>query len=184
MCSISNSYLFGFEQAFYFHTMEKSYCILIVDDDEDVLTSARLLLKQHYEKVQTTSDPREINSYLNKIQPNLILLDMNFRRGMNDGREGLYWLDHIKEVSPETQVILMTAYGEVEVAVKAIKKGAFDFVLKPWTNEKLLSTIGTALKYGRELKKVEQLEKPKPPWKKILACAMKILLAAPRPCAN
>ncbi len=141
--------------------MEKSYCILIVDDDEDVLTSARLLLKQHYEKVFTASDPREINSFLAKSQPDLILLDMNFRKGVNDGREGLYWLDHIKEVSAETQVILMTAYGEVETAVQAIKKGAFDFVLKPWTNEKLLSTIGTALKYGREVKKVEQLNQTK-----------------------
>ncbi len=141
--------------------MEKSYCILIVDDDEDVLTSARLLLKQHYEKVFTASDPREINSFLAKSQPDLILLDMNFRKGVNDGREGLYWLDHIKEVSVETQVILMTAYGEVETAVQAIKKGAFDFVLKPWTNEKLLSTIGTALKYGREVKKVEQLNQTK-----------------------
>mgnify|MGYP003652075454 FL=1 len=141
--------------------MEKSYCILIVDDDEDVLTSARLLLKQHYEKVFTASDPREINSFLSKSQPDLILLDMNFRKGVNDGREGLYWLDHIKEVSAETQVILMTAYGEVETAVQAIKKGAFDFVLKPWTNEKLLSTIGTALKYGREVRKVEQLNQTK-----------------------
>ncbi len=141
--------------------MEKSYCILIVDDDEDVLTSARLLLKQHYEKVHTASDPREINSFLSKSQPDLILLDMNFRKGVNDGREGLYWLDHIKEVSAETQVILMTAYGEVETAVQAIKKGAFDFVLKPWTNEKLLTTIGTALKYGREVKKVEQLHQTK-----------------------
>lgn len=141
--------------------MEKSYCILIVDDDEDVLTSARLLMKQYYEKVQTASDPREINSALTKIQPDLILLDMNFRRGVNDGREGLYWLNHIKEVSPETQVILMTAYGEVEIAVEAIKKGAFDFVLKPWTNEKLLSTVSNALKYGRELKKVEQLSQTK-----------------------
>lgn len=141
--------------------MEKSYCILIVDDDEDVLTSARLLLKQHYKKVETASDPRQINGYLTKAQPDLILLDMNFRKGVNDGREGLYWLDHIKEVSPETQVILMTAYGEVEVAVKAIKKGAYDFVLKPWTNEKLLSTMENALKYGREVKKVEQLTQTK-----------------------
>ncbi|WP_417589503.1 sigma-54-dependent transcriptional regulator [Owenweeksia hongkongensis] len=141
--------------------MEKSYCILIVDDDEDILTSARLLLKQHYSNVHTASDPREINSFLTKYQPDLILLDMNFQRGVNDGREGIYWLKHIKEVSPETQVILMTAYGEVEIAVQAIKSGAYDFVLKPWTNEKLLSTIGTALKFSRERKKVEQLEQTK-----------------------
>ncbi len=141
--------------------MEKSYSLLIVDDDDDVLTSARLLLKQHYKKVETTNNPQEINGMLTKLQPDLILLDMNFRRGLNDGREGIYWLEHIKEVSPETQVILMTAYGEVETAVQSIKKGAFDFILKPWTNEKLLSNIASALKYARELKKVEQLEQTK-----------------------
>lgn len=141
--------------------MEKSYCIVIVDDDEDVLTSARLLLKQHYTKVQTASDPREINTLLTQAQPDLMLLDMNFQKGVNDGREGIYWLKHIKETSPDTQVILMTAYGEVEIAVQAIKSGAYDFVLKPWTNEKLLSTIDAALKFGRERKKVNQLEQTK-----------------------
>lgn len=138
--------------------MEVSYTLVVVDDDEDVLTSARLLLKQHYQKVETFNDPRNINAALARLQPDLILLDMNFRRGTNDGREGLYWLEHIKEVSPETEVILMTAYGEVETAVKAIKKGAFDFVLKPWTNEKLVSTVENALKFGREKKKVKRLE--------------------------
>ena len=141
--------------------MEKSYCIVIVDDDEDVLTSARLLLKQHYSKVQTASDPREINLLLTQTQPDLMLLDMNFQKGVNDGREGIYWLKHIKEANPDTQVILMTAYGEVEIAVQAIKSGAYDFVLKPWTNEKLLSTIEAALKFGRERKKVNQLEQTK-----------------------
>ena len=138
--------------------METSHCILIVDDDEDILTSARLLLKQHYPKVHTISDPQSLNQSLAKHHPDLVLLDMNFRKGVNDGREGLYWLSHIKEVSPGTQVIIMTAYGEVELAVAAIKKGAYDFVLKPWTNEKLLSNIDNALKLGREQKKVEQLE--------------------------
>ena len=141
--------------------MEKSYSIVIVDDDEDVLTSARLLLKQHYSKVQTASDPRQINNLLTQVQPDLMLLDMNFQKGVNDGREGIYWLKHIKETNPETQVILMTAYGEVEIAVQAIKSGAYDFVLKPWTNEKLLSTIDAALKFGRERKKVTQLEQTK-----------------------
>lgn len=141
--------------------MNKGYSILIVDDDEDVLTSARLLIKQHYEKVNTSSDPRELNRLLSKTHIDLVLLDMNYSRGRNDGTEGIYWLSHIKEISPETQVILMTAYGEVELAVSAIKKGAFDFVLKPWTNEKLLSTIQNALKFGDERKKVVRLEQTK-----------------------
>ncbi len=138
--------------------MLSPHTILIVDDDEDVLTSARLLLKQHFRKVQTSSNPGELNQLLSRISPDLILLDMNFRKGTNDGREGLYWLDHIKNVSPETQVILMTAYGEVELAVQAIKKGAYDFVLKPWTNEKLLSTIKNGLALSQEKQKVERLE--------------------------
>lgn len=141
--------------------MENPACILVVDDDEDILTSARLFLKQHFKRVETSSEPHQLNSLLSKHQPQLLLLDMNFTRGLNDGREGLYWLEHAKEISPETEVILMTAYGEVEVAVKAIKKGAFDFVLKPWTNEKLLSTIQSALKYARERQKVSRLEQTK-----------------------
>lgn len=141
--------------------MDTAYTILVVDDDEDILTSARLLLKQYYQKVHTSSNPADLNSLLTRLEPDCILLDMNFRKGTNDGREGLYWLQHIREVSPETQVILMTAYGEVEIAVQAMKKGAFDFVLKPWTNQKLLSTIENALKLSREKKKVEQLQQTK-----------------------
>ena len=145
----------------YFSLMKTSHCILIVDDDDDVLTSARLLLKQHYSKVHTCSDPTQLNTILSKLQPDLVLLDMNFTRGVNDGKEGLYWLKRIKEVALETQVILMTAYGEVELAVEAIKNGAFDFVLKPWTNEKLLATASNALKLASQSKKVEQLEQTK-----------------------
>ncbi len=141
--------------------MESNYRILVVDDDDDILTSARLLLKQRYAKVVTISDPQVLNHNLSKHHPDLVLLDMNFRRGVNDGREGMYWLEHIMEVSPKTQVVLMTAYGEVELAVAAIKKGAYDFVLKPWTNEKLISTLDNALRLGREQKKVEQLEQTK-----------------------
>jgi len=138
--------------------MQSAHSILIIDDDEDVLTSARLLLKQHYSTVKTSSDPTSLNSQLTRLSPDLILLDMNFRKGLNDGREGIYWLEHIKKISPETQVILMTAYGEVELAVQAVKKGAYDFVLKPWTNEKLLSTIQNALALSKEKKKVERLQ--------------------------
>lgn len=145
----------------YFPNMKTSHSILIVDDDDDVLISARLLLKQHYTKVHTCCDTTEINTILSKLQPDLVLLDMNFTRGVNDGKEGLYWLKRIKEVAPETQVILMTAYGEVELAVEAIKNGAFDFVLKPWTNEKLLATAANALKLASQSKKVEQLEQTK-----------------------
>lgn len=132
--------------------------ILIVDDDQDVLTSARLFLKHHYTSVETQSHPRQLNEMLSTTDVDIILLDMNFTKGDNDGREGIYWLSHIKEISPDTHVILMTAYGDVELAVNAIKKGATDFVLKPWKNEKLLATINTALQLRKSNKKVTRLE--------------------------
>lgn len=135
--------------------------ILIIDDDSDVLTSARLFLRQHFIKVQAELHPRNINQILSKNNVDVVLLDMNYTKGDNDGREGLYWLTEIKQISPETQVILMTAYGDVELAVDAIKKGATDFVLKPWKNEKLLATINTSLqlkKSNQKLKKFEQVK--------------------------
>lgn len=141
--------------------MNNGYSILIIDDDKDVLTSARLLLKQHYTHVKTEEQPQKLNHLLSEMKPDIVLLDMNYSRGKNDGKEGIYWLQRILEVSPDTQVILMTAYGEVEMAVEAIKKGAFDFVLKPWSNQKLLATIQGALKYLSERKKVTQLEQTK-----------------------
>lgn len=132
--------------------------ILIIDDDPDVLLSAQFFLKQHFTQVLGEPHPRAVNELLSRNDIDLVLLDMNFTRGDNDGREGLYWLNHILEISPGTQVILMTAYGEVELAVQAIKRGAADFVLKPWKNEKLLATILAALKLRRTTQKVERLE--------------------------
>lgn len=132
--------------------------ILIIDDDADVLTSARLFLKQHFTKVIAEPHPRNVNTILSQENVDLTLLDMNFTRGDNDGKEGIYWLEQIKEVSPETPVILMTAYGDVELAVKAIKIGASDFVLKPWKNEKLLATINAGLQLATTQRKVKRLE--------------------------
>lgn len=135
--------------------------ILIIDDDSDVLTSARLFLKQHFTKVQAEPHPRNVNQILSTSDIDVVLLDMNFTKGDNDGREGIYWLTEIKQISPETQVILMTAYGDVELAVDAIKKGATDFVLKPWKNEKLLATINTSLQLKKSNKKVKKFEQVK-----------------------
>lgn len=138
--------------------MKTNATILVIDDDDDVLTSARLFLKHHFTHVITETNPREINSILSKEKVDLILLDMNFSKGDNDGREGIYWLKHILEISPEAVVILMTAYGDVDLAVQAIKKGATDFVLKPWKNEKFLATLSAALKLHRTNEKVVKLE--------------------------
>ena len=99
--------------------------ILIVDDDDDVLLSAKLLLKKKYTKIITRTSPKEINELLSKENIDLIVLDMNYRIGFNDGKEGMYWLKHIKNINPNMVVLLMTAYGEVELAVNAIKEGAW-----------------------------------------------------------
>jgi len=132
--------------------------ILIIDDDRDILTSAKLLLKQHFTEVYTECSPKELVNYFNKTQVDVYLLDMNFRKGDDDGREGLYWLDYILKFNEHAIVILMTAYGEVSLAVEAIKRGANDFVLKPWSNEKLLATVHSGLKLAQANQKVNKLE--------------------------
>ncbi|WP_034057607.1 sigma-54-dependent transcriptional regulator [Lacinutrix jangbogonensis] len=132
--------------------------ILIIDDDEDILLSAKLVLKKHYDNVITRNNPKEINQILSKEQIDVIVLDMNYRIGFNDGKEGLYWLKHILKINPKMVVILMTAYGEVELAVNAIKLGAFDFILKPWTNEKLLATVHAGLTLSRSNHKISILK--------------------------
>ena len=118
--------------------------ILIVDDDEDVLHAARLLLKKHAERVHTEKRPEQLPTLLRNESYDVILLDMNFTRDVSSGREGFFWLDQILEVDPSAVVVLITAFGDVEMAVRAVKAGATDFVLKPWQNEKLLATLASA----------------------------------------
>ena len=133
--------------------------ILIVDDDEDILTSARLFLKQYFTDVQTLSIPTNILSVLQAKKVDLVLLDMNYRKGNHSGEEGLGWLQRILDFDPNIMVLPMTAYAEVEVAVQAVKKGALDFVTKPWQNEKLLTTISAALQLKSSRKEVAALRK-------------------------
>jgi len=118
--------------------------ILVVDDDEDVLHALRLLLKKHCRLVHTEKNPEQIPTLLRNEDYDLILLDMNFTQDVTSGREGFYWLDKILELDPSAVVLLITAYGDVETAVRAIKEGATDFVLKPWQNERLLATLSSA----------------------------------------
>ncbi len=99
--------------------------VLIVDDDEDILLSAKLLLKKHFTHILIRNSPKELNQLLSTESIDVIILDMNYRIGFNDGKEGMYWLKHIISIKPQMVVILMTAYGEVELAVDSIKKGAF-----------------------------------------------------------
>jgi len=131
--------------------------ILIVDDDEDVLFSARLLLKQHYSIVQIEKNPEQIPSILKNEHYDIILLDMNFSGNATSGSEGFNWLKKILELDPASIVILITAFGTIEMAVKAIKDGATDFVLKPWQNEKLLATISSAMKLSHSQQRVDNL---------------------------
>ena len=137
---------------------KKEATILIVDDDEDILFSARIWLKKFFEEVITINSPKKIISALNENNVDVILLDMNFRRGFEDGKEGLYWLKEIQEINKNIPVILMTAYGEVELAVEALKKGATDFILKPWNNEKLYASVNLAVDISRKNKKLQQWE--------------------------
>ncbi|MFB6457782.1 sigma-54-dependent transcriptional regulator [Chitinophaga sp. Hz27] len=118
--------------------------ILIIDDDADVLRAARLLLKRHFEQVDFEKNPQKIPYLVTNFDYDVILLDMNFTRDLNSGKEGFEWLDRILDIKPESTVVLFTAYGDVEMAVRAIKAGATDFVLKPWENDKLLATIQAA----------------------------------------
>lgn len=120
--------------------------ILIVDDNPGVLSAGRLLLKRHFAEVDTSQDPNEIPELLGEKKYDLVLLDMNFFRPKNTGQEGLFWLEKIKNIAPDTAVVLITAFGDVDLAVRAIKNGATDFVLKPWDNDRLLATLNAALK--------------------------------------
>lgn len=119
--------------------------VLIVDDNKSVLTSLELLLESVFGHVEIASNPNRILSVLNAMPIDLVILDMNFSAGVNTGNEGLFWLRRIQEIVPGLPVIMLTAYGDVELAVKALKSGAVDFVLKPWDNDNLLEKIQTAL---------------------------------------
>lgn len=139
--------------------MARSYGnILIVDDDEFVLLSIKLLLEPHFQQVQSISNPERIPALLERDQPDVVVLDMNFRQGDTTGHQGLFWLRKIIGASPDTQVILMTAFADVSVAVESIRDGALDFVVKPWQNEKLLATVRAATVVSQEKRKVRQLK--------------------------
>ncbi len=130
---------------------------LIVDDNEDVLLAARLLLKPHASVIVTEPDPSRIPPLLQENTFDVIFLDMNFTRELTDGKEGFHWLREILTIDPGAVVILMTAYGDVETAVRAVKEGATDFVLKPWQNEKFLATCFSALKLRESRNELERM---------------------------
>ena len=135
--------------------------VLIVDDDKGVLQAAKFYLKQHIELVNINDNPNEVIAGLKTDQYDVIFLDMNFTKDVTSGEEGFYFLKKIKAIDPSIEVILITAYGDVELAVKSIKEGAADFIIKPWQNEKLLATVSTAINLNRAKNKIKTLQSQK-----------------------
>lgn len=138
--------------------MKKYGEVLIVDDNEDLLKAAKALLKRHFRQVDTLRQPAGIPAMMVDTAYDLILLDMNFAREMDSGEEGFQWLDRILELSPAAIVVLITAYGDVAQAVKAMKAGATDFVLKPWDNDKFIHTLKTAMERRHTRLEADQLK--------------------------
>jgi len=133
--------------------------ILIVDDNKSVLTALQMLIQTEFETVITLSNPNQIQSIISKNSVDVVLLDMNFKAGINTGNEGLYWLHKILSYAPSVSVVMITAYGDIELSVKAVKEGAFDFILKPWNNDKLIATLHAALKLRKSKTETDKLRK-------------------------
>ncbi len=132
--------------------------ILIVDDNEDLLKAAKMYLKRHFTQVDIEKNPEAIPALMDNEDYDVILLDMNFTKDVSSGSEGYYWLEKILQVDPSSVVVLITAYGDIQMAVKAIKAGATDFVLKPWENEKLLATLFSSMRLRESRNQVETLK--------------------------
>ena len=137
--------------------MQQPGHVLIVDDDEDVLFAAEMLLGEHVSQVQTETRPQRLPELLASERFDLVLLDMNFTQDLTSGQEGLLWLDRILDLDGTMSVVMITAYGDIELAVQAIKKGACDFIVKPWQNEKLLATAFAALSLCRSRREAQTL---------------------------
>ena len=131
--------------------------ILIVDDNKNVLSALRILLSDYFENIVLLTSPNTLMSELRDKNPDVVLLDMNFSAGINSGNEGLFWLSEIKKADEELPVVLFTAYADIDLAVKALKGGATDFVVKPWDNAKLLATLQSAYSLRQSRKEVKKL---------------------------
>ena len=121
--------------------MKRQGTLLIVDDNRNILTTVRMLLEPLFAQIITIANPNSIPAKLREEKPDVVLLDMNFSSGINSGNEGLYWLREIKSLRPQTEVVLFTAYADIQLAVTGIKEGATDFIVKPFDNEKMIHTM-------------------------------------------
>lgn len=133
--------------------------LLIIDDNEDVLFALNLLLEPYVEQIKVTTQPERIEHFIQIFSPDVILLDMNFKRDAISGQEGFFWLEKIKKSDPDVVVLFMTAYADTEKAVRAIKAGATDFIPKPWEKEKLLATLSAALQLRESRSEVQHLKR-------------------------
>ncbi|MEW2920566.1 sigma-54 dependent transcriptional regulator [Muricauda sp. ANG21] len=142
--------------------------VLVIDDNKSVLSALEILLQFEYKSVQALFNPNQITSFPNMQDIDIVLLDMNFSAGVNTGNEGLFWLNEIKKKSPHTSVIMMTAYGAVDLAVTALKQGATDFVLKPWNNERLMTTVRSAYELRKSKLEIHNLKKKESNLKQVI----------------
>ena len=134
--------------------------ILVVDDNSGIRSALKILLPMRFEEVELIASPRELMSTMQRFKPDVVLLDMNFDTDINTGNEGLFWLSELKREYPEVEVVLFTAYADIALAVEGMKRGAFDFVVKPWDNAKLLSILEEACKKRRKITGKEDAVEP------------------------
>ena len=142
--------------------MDREARILLVDDNRSVLNSLRLFLGDKFSHIKCLTNPHLIPGELRKEDYDLVVLDMNFSAGVNSGNEGLFWMKEVLKYDKDISVVLLTAYGSIDLAVKAVKLGAVDFIIKPWENKKLLATLNSALRLRSsaiELKELRQKQK-------------------------
>ena len=134
--------------------MKKQGTLLIVDDNRNILTTVRMLLEPIFSQIITIANPNSIPAKLREEKPDVVLLDMNFSSGINSGNEGLYWLREIKSLRLQTEVVLFTAYADIQLAVTGIKEGATDFIVKPFDNEKMIRTLVEARDQNKAVDKL------------------------------
>ena len=139
--------------------MKNNGNVLIVDDNTDLLTATRLLLKRHYTMVQTLNDPTQMSSLLQQTDFDIVLLDMNFTQDAINGKEGLYWLEILLDINPNLIIVIMTAYADIKLAINAIKLGACDFIAKPCQNDELLATVAAAFKHVESKKAIKHMRR-------------------------
>ena len=138
--------------------MTREGTVLIVDDNRSILAALRLLLEKYFARVLTLPGPNALDATLREERVDVVLLDMNFTAGINTGNEGIYWLRQIRARRPEVQVVLFTAYADIDLAVQAMRDGAVDFVVKPWDNDRLVAALRNAYNLSRSQREVKQLK--------------------------